>query len=159
MTRRILEAVSVILLLMAVCVKGAYSQVAPPAPPRQRAVAPNTAATIDTSEAMFATMCALYASGYESDVSSDNWTSFRAQTREQLRAQKGPAVEAVREFYKGHQFRDPASMLSRYVWFALVAGPPPKFQPVLRRDQLPPEVLDLEGFPELLASYYTEQKI
>jgi len=94
--------VSVILLLMAVCVKGAYSQVAPPAPPRQRAVAPNTAATIDTSEAMFATMCALYASGYESDVSSDNWTSFRAQTREQLRAQNCPAVSAVREFYKAH---------------------------------------------------------
>ena len=121
--------------------------------------APVTAATIDTNEAMFATMCALYASGYESDVSADSWSSFRSETRRQMLAQKGPAVEAVREFYKEHQFRDPASMLSRYVWFALVAGPAPKFQPVLRRDQLPPEVLDLEGFTELLSNYYTEQKI
>jgi hypothetical protein len=50
-------------------------------------------------------------------------------------------------------------MLSRYVWFGLVSGPAPKFQPVLRRDELPPEVLELEGFSEILSSYYTEQKI
>ena len=159
MARKVLEAVSVILPLLMASAGCVYGQATTVAPPRQRSVAPTTATRIDTSEVMFATMCALYAAGYESDVSADNWTSFRAQTREQLRAQKGPAVDAIREFYKEHQFRDPASMLSRYVWFALVAGPAPKFQPVLRRDQLPPEVLDLEGFPELLASYYAEQKI
>ena len=159
MARKFLDVVSVVLLLTAVSAHCACAQSVTVIPPRQRVAAPSTVATIDTSEAMFATMCALYASGYESNVNADNWTSFRAQTREQLLAQKGPAVDAIREFYRGHQFRDPASMLSRYVWFALVAGPAPKFQPVLRRDQLPPEVLDLEGFPELLANYYTEQKI
>ena len=159
MVRKTHEALSVILLMLAVFVSGAHAQTTTAPAVRQRSVAPVTSATIDTSEAMFATMCALYASGYESGMSADNWSSFRAQTRKQLLAQKGPAVDAVREYYKEHQFRDPASMLSRYVWFALVAGPAPKFQPVLRRDQLPPEVLDLEGFPELLANYYTEQKI
>jgi tetratricopeptide (TPR) repeat protein len=159
MIRRIHEALSVILLLLVVCADGAYGQASTVPASRARVAAPTTTATIDTSEAMFATMCALYASGYESNISADSWSAFRAQTREQLRAQKGPAVDAIREFYKEHQFRDAASMLSRYVWFALVAGPAPKFQPVLRRDQLPPEVLDLEGFSELLASYYTEQKI
>lgn len=160
MVRKIHEAVSVIVLLLAVCAQAAHGQAttAPVVRPRMH-TAPATAATIDTSEAMFATMCALYASGYESDVNPDGWSSFRTQTRERLRAQQGPAVDAIREFYKEHQFRDPASMLSRYVWFALVAGPAPKFQPVLKRDQLPPEVLDLEGFPELLTNYYTEQKI
>ncbi len=108
---------------------------------------------------MFTTMCALYAAGYESDVNPDNWSVFRSQMGERLRRQQGPAVDALKEFYRGHQFRDPAEMLSRFVWFGLVSGPAPKFQPVLRRDELPPEVLDLEGFSEILSNYYTEQKI
>ena len=164
MVRRTHEVVCVILLLLAVCVGIAQAQQATAVPaspqrPVRATAAPTTAATIDTSEAMFATMCALYAAGYEGDPIADNWSEFRAQTKKRMQAQKGPAVEAIREFYKEHQFRNPAAMLSRYVWFALVAGPAPRFQPVLRRDQLPPEVLDLEGFSELLANYYAEQKI
>src|SRR6266403_202666 len=41
----------------------------------------------------------------------------------------------------------------------LAAGPAPAFQPVLRRDELPPEVIALEGFSEILSNYYQEQKI
>jgi tetratricopeptide (TPR) repeat protein len=157
MPRKIGEKVCVILLLAAACAGVCCAQ-APIARPRPR-VAPATAATIDTSEAMFTTMCALYAAGYEGDVSPDNWTAYRAQMREKLRAQQGPAVDALKEFYKGHQFRDPGAMLSRFVWFGLVSGPAPKFRPVLRRDELPPDVLDLEGFSEILSNYYTEQDI
>jgi len=129
----------------------------PASRPKQRA-AP-TASTIDTSEVMFTTMCALYAAGYESDVRPDNWSSYRAQMRDRLRQQKGPAVEVLKEFYRGHQFRDPGSMLSRFVWFGLVSGPAPKFEPIMRQDELPPEVLDLKGFNEILANYYKEQNI
>src|SRR5271165_6077840 len=121
--------------------------------------APVTNATVDGSEAMFTTMCALYASGYEADLSTDNWSAFRAQIRDLTRKQQGPAVDAVRSFYQQHQLRDPAEMLSRYVWFGLVSGPAPKFTPVLRRDELPPDVLALEGFTEILSNYYTEQHI
>src|SRR5690242_17582787 len=121
--------------------------------------APQNAVTVDGSEAMFTTMCALLAAGFESNVSSDNWTAFRAQMRERLRQQQGPAVEAVREFYRHHELRDPGATLSRYLWFGLVSGPAPAFQPVLRRDELPPEVIALEGFSEILSSYYQEQKI
>src|SRR5271165_449866 len=121
--------------------------------------APVTNATVDGSEAMFTTMCALYASGYEADLSTDNWSAFRAQIRDLTRKQQGPAVDAVRSFYQQHQLRDPAEMLSRYVWLGLVSGPAPKFTPVLRRDELPPDVLALEGFTEILSNYYTEQHI
>jgi tetratricopeptide (TPR) repeat protein len=114
---------------------------------------------VDGSEAMFTTMCALLAAGYESNVSSDNWTQFRAQMRERLRQQQGPAVEAVRLFYRQHELRDPGATLSRYLWFGLVSGPAPAFQPILRRDELPPDVIALLGFSELLSSYYQEQKI
>jgi tetratricopeptide (TPR) repeat protein len=108
---------------------------------------------------MFTTICALLAAGFESNVSADNWTAFRAQMRERLRQQQGPAVEAVREYYRLHELRDPGATLSRYLWFGLVSGPAPAFQPVLRRDELPPEVIALEGFSEILSNYYQEQKI
>ena len=133
---------------------------APTPAPRQRTrTAPPSTVSVDGSEAMFTTMCALVAAGFESNVSSDNWTAFRAQMRERLRQQQGPAVEAVREFYRHHELRDPGATLSRYLWFGLVSGPAPAFQAVLRRDELPPEVIALEGFSEILSSYYQEQKI
>jgi tetratricopeptide (TPR) repeat protein len=157
MPKRVSDKFCVILLLTAVC-SGLCRAQAPIQRPK-RTVAAATAATIDTSEAMFTTMCALYAAGYEGDINPDNWGAYRSQMRERLRAQKGPAVDALKEFYKGHQFRDPAAMLSRFVWFGLVSGPAPKFRPVLRREQLPPDVLDLEGFSDILSNYYTEQNI
>jgi len=126
--------------------------------PRPR-TAPQSTVSVDGSEAMFTTICSLLAAGFESNVSSDNWTAFRAQMRERLRQQQGPAVEAVREFYRQHELRDPGAMLSRYLWFGLVSGPAPMFQPVLRRDELPPEIVALEGFSEILSDYYQEQKI
>ena len=131
---------------------------APAASVRPQA-APPQAVTVDGSEAMFTTMCALLAAGFESNVSADNWTAFRAQMRERLRQQHGPAVDAIRQFYRQHELRDPGATLSRYLWFGLVSGTAPAFQPILRRDELPPEVVALPGFSELLSSYYQEQKI
>jgi len=125
-------------------------------PQQTRAVAPSTNVHVDGSEAMFTTMCALYAAGYEGELNEDNWSTFRTRIRERVRRQQGPAVDALREFYKRHQLRDPGAMLSRYVWFGLVAGPAPKFEPVLKREELPPDMLALEGFSEILSNYYTE---
>src|SRR5216684_46658 len=130
-----------------------------PAPRMRTRTAAQSPITVDGSEAMFTTICALLAAGFESNVSSDNWTTFRAQMRERLRQQQGPAVEAMREFYRQHELRDPGATLSRYLWFGLVSGPAPGFQAVLRRDELPPEVIALEGFSEILSNYYQEQKI
>ncbi|HME13474.1 MAG TPA: tetratricopeptide repeat protein [Candidatus Acidoferrum sp.] len=136
---------------------------APAVTPRLRPAATvplaQNAVGVDGSEAMFTTMCALLAAGYEADVSADHWSPYRAQMRERLQAQQGPAVEALRQFYREHQLNDPAAMLSRYLWFGLVSGPAPKFTPVLRRDELPPEILVLEGFSEILSAYYREQQI
>jgi hypothetical protein len=135
------------------------SQAPAPAPRTRTRTAPPSTVSVDGSEAMFTTMCALLAAGFESNVSADNWTAFRAQMRERLRHQQGPAVEAVREFYRQHELRDPGATLSRYLWFGLVSGPAPAFQAVLKRDELPPEIIALEGFSEILSNYYQEQKI
>src|SRR5271163_796219 len=130
------------------------------APPR-RVIAPvaQSSVSVDGSEAMFTTMCALLAAGFESDVSTEHWSAYRVQMRERLQAQQGPAVEALRQFYREHELNDPGAMLSRYLWFGLVSGPAPRFTPILRRDELPAEVLTLEGFSEILSAYYKEQKI
>ncbi len=139
----------------------APGQAAAPAA-RARVIAPpvpQSSVSVDGSEAMFTTMCALLAAGFESEVSAEHWSPYRAQMREHLQAQQGPAVEALRQFYRQHRLNDPGAMLSRYLWFGLVSGPAPRFTPILRRDELPPEVLTLEGFSEILSAYYQEQKI
>ena len=131
------------------------------APALQRRTMPvlESTVSVDGNEVMFTTMCALLAAGFESNVSADTWSAFRAQMRERLRHQQGPAVDAVREYYQQHELRDPGATLSRYLWFGLVSGPAPAFQPVLKRDELPPEIIALEGFSEILSDYYKEQKI
>jgi tetratricopeptide (TPR) repeat protein len=121
--------------------------------------APETTVTVDGSEQMFTVMCALLASGFESDVNATDWSPMRAQLRDRMQHQEGPAVEVMRNFYKQHELADPGAMLSRYIWFGLVSGPAPKFEPVLHRDELPPEVIALEGFQEILSNYYKEQNI
>ena len=105
------------------------TQSSPPAqtPVARPRTAPPSTVSVDGSEAMFTTMYALLAAGFESNVNSDNWTAFRAQMRERLRQQQGPAVDAVREFYRQHELRDPGATLSRYLWFGLVSGPRPPF--------------------------------
>src|SRR5260370_5501174 len=134
------------------------TQTAPPAQgpqPQPRArTAPQSTVSVDGSEAMFTTMCALLAAGFESNVSADHWTSFRAQMRERLRHQQGPAVEAMREFYRQHELRDPGATLSRYLWFGLVSGPAPGFQAVLRRGELPPAVKTHLGFCQISFSFF-----
>src|SRR6266481_3738577 len=130
-----------------------------PTPGLRLRPSPITNVSVDGSEAMFTTMCALLAAGFESNVSAANWHAVRAQLRERMQHQQGPAVDAVREFYQKHQLADEGAMLSQYVWFGLVSGPAPNFQLTWRRDELPPEVIALEGFSEILAAFYQEQKI
>lgn len=158
MITRLHRTVLCILSAAAISCAAAHAQqpAAPPAPQTPKAAEPSAGSTgvtqrlrtqnapvsnvtVDGSEAMFATMCALLAAGFESDVSAENWSPVRAQLRDRLQHQQGPAVDAVREFYKKHELADAGAMLSQYIWFGLVSGPAPKFVPVLRRDELPPK--------------------
>jgi len=144
-------------LVISVGSLGANGQVPLPAGPRQ--TAPVTNIKVAGSEAMFTTMCALLAAGFESNVSAENWHPLRARLREQMQQQQGPAVEAVRAFYKEHELPNSGATLSRYIWFGLLSGPAPNFRITLQRDYQPTEVLALEGFSEILSNYYQEQKI
>lgn len=107
---------------------------------------------------VFAVMCALVASGYDAAGASD--IPEFAQLRTRLLALHGPATEAMRNYYKQHAFSDPSETLSRFVTFALVAGPAPDFRPGIEGGgQLPPDVATLEGFGPVLTAFYKEAQI
>jgi hypothetical protein len=118
-----------------------------------------TAAGLDTNPQLFAVMCALHAAGFEAEVSITEIHPVRAQLRAELLQLQGPATEALRAFYREHLLPDSAANLSRYVSYALVLGPPPGFQIQMRREDLPPDVLALESFNEVLAAFYQEAQL
>jgi len=101
-------------------------------------------------------MCALDAAGFNSDESTPAEMPSRLALRTELLTMKGPATDALREFYRDHALVDSGETLSRYMTFALVVGPPPRFDYLLDRDVLPPDVLAIEGFREVLANFYHE---
>jgi tetratricopeptide (TPR) repeat protein len=115
--------------------------------------------SIETRPQLFATLCALDAAGFNAGVSTSNQSPGRVQLRERMVALQGPAVEALRKYYREHALADPGATFSRFVSFALAAGPPPKFAFELRRDELPPDALALEGFTEVLSNFYREAQL
>jgi Tetratricopeptide repeat len=127
-------------------------------PQRASASEPATVSA-EASPQLFATMCALYAAGFVPDSATlDGDPGFNA-LRSQLLALDGPATVALRAFYRDHVLADRAAMMSRYVTFALVVAPPPKFAFTLNPDALPPDALALEGFNEVLANFYQEAQL
>ena len=114
---------------------------------------------VESSEQVFATMCALDAAGFGADESTLAEMPARLKLRADLLKMQGPATEALRRFYHDHELADPGETLSRYMAFSLVVGPPPRFEFVVDRDLLPPDVLAIDGFQELLANYYLESHL
>jgi hypothetical protein len=101
-------------------------------------------------------MCALDAAGLDADESTLSEMPARLALRGDLLKMQGTATEAVRQFYKDHAFANPAETLSRYITFALIAGPPPTFELPGDPQQLPPDVLTIDGFQKVLADFYQE---
>src|SRR5580692_9780030 len=138
----------------------AYAQTsAAKAPPASAPDESHQAVSVDSRPQLFAVMCALDAAGFESGAGTPNETAGRVQLRKRMLALQGPAVAALRKYYTEHALGDSGATFSRFVTFALVAGPPPDFQFELRRDDLPPEALTLEGFNAVLANFYGEAKL
>jgi tetratricopeptide (TPR) repeat protein len=123
----------------------------------QRAAEFHRTVSVDARPQLFAVLCALDAAGFDSTAPGD--TPGRIQLRKKLQSLQGPAVDALRKYYTEHALGDSGATFSRFVSFALVAGPPPDFRFELRRDDLPPEALTLDGFNAVMANFYTEAKL
>jgi tetratricopeptide (TPR) repeat protein len=115
--------------------------------------------SIETSQQLFATMCALWAVGYDSEAATASLPPAWRGIAEQMYQLKGPAVEALRAYYGKHEHHDPSVTLTRFISFAMVVGPPPDFKYAFRHDDLPPDVLTLEDFNDVLAKFYQEAQI
>ena len=120
--------------------------------PMQTVVSP---VTVEQSPQLFAALCAAHVGGYEAGVPEEQMTQLEAAVRREILKTHGPAEDALKDFYQKHELADPAATLSRYVSFGLVAGDPPKFDFTMTTEDLPPDVLALEGFAPLLTAYYS----
>ena len=130
--------------------------VAADGPAPVRAQTADQSISVQTSPQLFATMCALDAAGFDANSNTLDIYPEDAALRARLLRSKGPAVDAVRQFYAKHEFVSADETLSPFLSFALVAGPPPKFRYMVTHDQLPPAVLSIDGFGEILGNFYTE---
>ncbi|HXW56072.1 MAG TPA: hypothetical protein VEJ67_10005 [Candidatus Cybelea sp.] len=126
------------------------------APSQGPSVANYSGISVESSQSLFATMCALDAAGFEADDSTLAEMPSRLRLRADLLKMQGPATDALRKFYREHQFTNADETLSRYVTFALVVGPPPQFQFLYDRDLLPPDVLTIEDFQDILSNFFRE---
>lgn len=115
-----------------------------------------TGITVQASPQVFATMCALGAAGFQVDDSLLAQMPARRALRADLLKMQGPATDALRQFYQDHALADPGETLSRYITFAVVAGPPPDFELPPNQELLPPDIVALDGFQEVLANFYRD---
>lgn len=115
--------------------------------------------TVEASPQVFATMCALDAAGFDADESTLSEMPQRLALRGDLLKIQGPATDALRQFYGDHALANPVDTLSRYITFALAAGPPPTFEFEMDRELLPPDVLSIDGFQGVLAAFYREARL
>jgi hypothetical protein len=115
-----------------------------------------TGISVEASPQIFSTLCALDAAGFDADETTIAQMPARLALRGDLLKMQGPATDALRQFYRDHALESSGETLSRYITFALVSGPPPQFQFEGNPDLLPPDVLALNGFQEILANFYRE---
>ena len=104
-------------------------------------------------------MAAINAAGYDADLDSPNNSPLRKAVRVELAKHDIPSLAAIREFVAKHHQPRETDELSQYISFALTAGPPPNFAIQKRDVDIPPDVLPLRDFPELLAAFYKEAGI
>lgn len=107
---------------------------------------------------LFTTLCALDAAGFDSGGAPED-TPGRNQLRQKMLQLQGPAIDALRKYYRAHALGDSGATLSRFISFALAVGPPPKFAFQIPRDELPPDALALKDFNPVLANFYQEAQI
>ncbi len=115
--------------------------------------------SIASNQQLFATMCALWASGFNADINPTAMPPAWSAIAVQMTKLRGPAAEEVRKYLNDHSGSDRAALLSRFVSFALSIGPPPDFRYIYNHDDLPPDVLPIEDFNDVLARFYKEAEL
>ncbi len=131
------------------------SQKPSPTPPIvYRPVTPQV--TIESSQQLFATMCALWAGGFYKGYGTELLPISWRLIADEMTDHTGPVTDELHLYLGQHEHVDRDATLSRFISFALVTEPPPDFRYLYRREELPPDVLTIEDFNGLLARFYKE---
>ncbi|MFQ5662681.1 MAG: tetratricopeptide repeat protein [Terriglobia bacterium] len=114
---------------------------------------------LDANRQIFTVLCAARAAGLEPPPGRGQSEPVISQVEEAL-AQLDPSVLApVRAFFaEKHGGRNPADV-SAYVSLGLLLGPPPEFNSVFPRNQLPPDVWRLKESPPLIQAFSAQAKL
>src|SRR3954471_11366922 len=155
-------SISFLLLLSGCFVAFAQSSssVKPGRQSAQPQMQPTTVAKLEleTSEALFSTLTALNACGFDLDLANSD--PLRGKVREEVTSAINVSLEAsnAREqlchFYRDKQQPDAARDLAQYVSLALYMKEPPEFGTTIRESDLPPDAYEVLGFIPLLKNFY-----
>jgi hypothetical protein len=118
-----------------------------------------TGIVVDNSQQLFDAMCALRTAGLDLETSSIEGHPPIISAVEGLSGLHGPVVDALRQFYNDHKLADSGETLSRYMSLILITGTPPKFPFLIDHDLFPPDALAVEGFHDILTSFYQDEKL
>ena len=114
---------------------------------------------LDGSASLFTVMAAINAAGYDADLDSTANSPLRNQVREYLAQRKIECLPELKAFFAEHKQKNASAELSQYVSFALTIEDPPKFEFRYKDNEIPPDVMGLWGFNELLARFYEQAGI
>lgn len=108
---------------------------------------------------LFSVLAAINAAGYDTDLQSPNTHPLREEVRQAIAKRNPGVLPELRRFVKEHTLADPTANLSQYVSFALSVRSVPEFEFRFRENELPPDVVRLEGFDRLMQRFHREAAI
>jgi hypothetical protein len=108
----------------------------------------NQPISVQTNQQVFDTMCALDAAGFDANSTTIDMYPPYAALRARLLQLDGPATQALRDFYRKHEFANSDETLSPFLSFALVVAPP-DFSFIVPHNDIPPAVISIASGPRL----------
>lgn len=105
----------------------------------------------------FAVMAAINAAGFDLDADKLDVNFARRLVRARLAGLEPGLRERLRRFYDEHNTeKSDLEQQSKYLSYALLLGPPPRFLPAVARSELPADAAALAGFELLLEDLWTK---
>jgi tetratricopeptide (TPR) repeat protein len=111
---------------------------------------------LEADPALFTVMTAINCAGYDADLGSTSNHPLRQAVRKYVASKNPPSLAELKLFFVAHHKPNSAAELSQYISYALSIDAPPEFKYRFQPDELPPDVVPLSGFNELLARFYKE---
>jgi hypothetical protein len=114
--------------------------------------------TLDASPQLFAVLCAARAGGLTTSLGAPG-DPVAARVDAYLARLEPSITEPVRAYFHSRYTRPGPHLLSTYISLALVMSAPPGFEWTVARDQLPPDVWEVQEFQPVLRTFYQQARL